>query len=481
VRSAHTFIDRRFDRRPDPQRASPPVQTDAMAALFQALGRQFVTYFPALAKLTGSPKAALLLGHAIFITRDVVKNSPSQNGWFARTADHWQRHTGLTIREQATARDTLKSLGIIEEARTGMPARLWSRVNLDVLCQRLNSTVQGAMAIGWSWEEAAMRTLLGRPIAFYAPLAHGTGSAISGLVLSQLISEVRQGQGQFDEAPMHAKPLNYWAALGLGEYQVKHAKRELIENNLISIKREKVIHGRALISVNLSAITNMARKKFNEINAPASMWETSNQECGNPTFFLGGKRKSRIAETTQVLGMKAQINSGGKRKSRNAETTQDYKEGVKKSLKLLQTDSETLQVDVSNLGFAVVVFKEKAVSKPSTPSDLVFPRFMLSDEQKSATQILKQSNRPQVLLDELAGKYDLQPGSIRSPLGFLATLNKLDKAGQFNPSYAARVEKRRTPETAQVPVAVFTDADRQTAKLKMAQVMSQFNVRKSTS
>jgi len=35
--------------------------------LLSALGNRYVAYYPSLAELTGSPKAALMLGHAMFI------------------------------------------------------------------------------------------------------------------------------------------------------------------------------------------------------------------------------------------------------------------------------------------------------------------------------------------------------------------------------------------------------------------------------
>jgi hypothetical protein len=51
------------------------------------------------------------------------------DGWFVRTQAEWERDTGLTRREQETARRLLRERGLLEERRVGMPAVLWYRVN----------------------------------------------------------------------------------------------------------------------------------------------------------------------------------------------------------------------------------------------------------------------------------------------------------------------------------------------------------------
>ncbi len=44
-----------------------PVLVQGVADLLAVLGNRYVAYYPALADLTGSPKAALMLGHAMFM------------------------------------------------------------------------------------------------------------------------------------------------------------------------------------------------------------------------------------------------------------------------------------------------------------------------------------------------------------------------------------------------------------------------------
>ena len=59
----------------------------------------------------------------------ITLESESDAGWFTRTQTEWERDTGLTRREQETARRQLRERGLLEERRVGMPAVLWYRVN----------------------------------------------------------------------------------------------------------------------------------------------------------------------------------------------------------------------------------------------------------------------------------------------------------------------------------------------------------------
>lgn len=65
-----------------------------------------------------------------------------RDGWFYKTADDWFEETGLTRREQEGARKKLRDLGILEEKRQGLPAKLFFRVNHDVLHKLLLEVVK---------------------------------------------------------------------------------------------------------------------------------------------------------------------------------------------------------------------------------------------------------------------------------------------------------------------------------------------------
>ncbi|MET3448292.1 hypothetical protein [Ralstonia sp. 1138] len=96
-----------------------------------------------LVGMTGSITAALMLTYAIHLYdgHDAIVD-PDGDGWFHLSIVLWQRETGMTRHEQATARRTLQDLGFIEEVRTGMPARIFTRVVFDAI-ERAIQTMQG--------------------------------------------------------------------------------------------------------------------------------------------------------------------------------------------------------------------------------------------------------------------------------------------------------------------------------------------------
>lgn len=72
---------------------------------------------------------ALMLSQCVYWhTRTTAKD-----GWFYKSQADWETETGMTRREQETARKRLEKAGFLEEARKGVPARLYFRVNVDAL------------------------------------------------------------------------------------------------------------------------------------------------------------------------------------------------------------------------------------------------------------------------------------------------------------------------------------------------------------
>jgi hypothetical protein len=91
-----------------------------------------IAFNPFYAKISGCVKAGLLLSQAVYWQENVKPDN-----WFYKTQQEWQDETCLTRTEQEGARRTLKALGLIEEKRSGMPARVFYRVNLVNLADRL--------------------------------------------------------------------------------------------------------------------------------------------------------------------------------------------------------------------------------------------------------------------------------------------------------------------------------------------------------
>lgn len=64
-------------------------------------------------------------------------NRSGDDGWVYKTQEEWEEETGLSRYEQEGARKKLRSIGVLLEKRKGVPARLFYKVDNDVLYQLL--------------------------------------------------------------------------------------------------------------------------------------------------------------------------------------------------------------------------------------------------------------------------------------------------------------------------------------------------------
>ncbi|MCK4500896.1 hypothetical protein KAU11_10380 [Candidatus Babeliales bacterium] len=89
-----------------------------------------IAYQPSVAKALGSVTCAAVWGQ-LYYWRDKTKD---RDGWFYKTSMELFEETGVTRRQQETARKVLVKAKVIEEKREGLPAKLHYRVtdkNLD--------------------------------------------------------------------------------------------------------------------------------------------------------------------------------------------------------------------------------------------------------------------------------------------------------------------------------------------------------------
>lgn len=80
-----------------------------------------------LVRLGAGITGALMLSQAIYWSR----RTDDADGWFYKSQPEWEDETGLTRYEQEGARKALCKLGVLEEVRQGVPAKLFYRVNFD--------------------------------------------------------------------------------------------------------------------------------------------------------------------------------------------------------------------------------------------------------------------------------------------------------------------------------------------------------------
>jgi len=107
--------------------------------VFEMLGRP-IAFHRIFVTLTGSVTAALMLSQAVYWSKTGRKKGP-WDGWFWKSADEWQEETGLSRREQETARKKLQQLGFWQEdlrKANGTPT-LHFRVDASKLADSVNS------------------------------------------------------------------------------------------------------------------------------------------------------------------------------------------------------------------------------------------------------------------------------------------------------------------------------------------------------
>lgn len=96
-----------------------------------------VAVYPAFRRVLGlSASAAQFLSQAVYWTEK------TSGGWFYKTEAEWEAEIGLAPDEVRDARKNLKAFGILDEQRKGIPAKMFFRINVDVLMAALAGDVQ---------------------------------------------------------------------------------------------------------------------------------------------------------------------------------------------------------------------------------------------------------------------------------------------------------------------------------------------------
>lgn len=86
-------------------------------------------------RITGSVTAALFLSQAIYWSR----RTKDEDGWFYKTVADWEEETGLTFREQESARKELVRLGLLAvEKRGGTNRTNFFRVDFEAISASCN-------------------------------------------------------------------------------------------------------------------------------------------------------------------------------------------------------------------------------------------------------------------------------------------------------------------------------------------------------
>ena len=93
--------------------------------------------------ITGSVNAALLIS---VIVSEIAIEGRDPLQWQDASAEDWTALTGLTRKEQETARRTLRDLHLLQERRVGYPAQFQVRVDFERLNKCLLQLAKTAAA-----------------------------------------------------------------------------------------------------------------------------------------------------------------------------------------------------------------------------------------------------------------------------------------------------------------------------------------------
>ena len=451
-----------------------------VTSILAALGERFVAYYPSLADLSGSPKAALMLGHAMYMTRVVMEKQPNRGGWFWKTAKEWRKVTGLSAREIETARKVLLKDGIMQESRRGMPAKLWFRVDLDrlslKLCQYTNTAYRP-----WSWEDRVLKSLLGKPVMFYAPFAWMADSALAGLYMSSLLGRLRQSllRDETDPKGWFLSPAqDSLRQLHFGRRMMMNARAKLVSAGMIEESRENRMKSHTLSRIEL---TTLPAKIALEANRFHSLSDSDKLDCRIPTNNSCLKRVTADAGSAKQELPEARNNSCLNRETSSAETAPHIRNI---NTTYINQHLHTERVVVENGNFQAqpiggVIADEvvgqlpiRLISAIDT-SKLFYPDKLLPGEKQVALQVLYGCGQPQLLLDELAGQ--MQDGHVKNVIGYLRKLRSLLLAGSFEPEYANRIagDRRRRQDileqrkSSTVP-NVISEAERESARGRLS-------------
>ena len=104
-----------------------------MIKLIEAMNDQPIAFNKHYVFIGCGINGALMLSQLVYWTSRTKDN----DGWIFKTHHEWTMETGLTRREQDTARKTLKELGFLSEKKVGVPRRVFFKVERENLYKAL--------------------------------------------------------------------------------------------------------------------------------------------------------------------------------------------------------------------------------------------------------------------------------------------------------------------------------------------------------
>ena len=439
----------------DPQQASAQFDSQVCEGLnspasrlevWSLLGRP-IAFHRRLVDLTGSVKSALMLSQSLYWTRHgryVAQN----DGWFYKTSAQWTLETGLSLKEQSTARAALKATGILQERRTGVPARLYFRLNLNELRARLCEPGDASVRLGPELDASAdlrsdnardwalLAQLLGPTVAYHRVLSDIAGGIHGALMLSRALALTRAPHHRQPEAWIGRSATQWCADLGLSRREQETARRELLRTG---VWEESLIGTVRTLRARLKIARLHALLTHEQANPQIAPHQGGEPGCGNATSRVSQKGESSMWDCHILVLPKPPRQFRRNRHPTDIPMTTRY---------LLQQAQPEQHAPKAAARVQTLCGGEPNVD------ELIFPLGMLDDEQKAARLHLRGCpDRAQTLLDELAGRLALK-GVRTSAVAYLRALVAREQAGTFVPELApgvadARAQRHRVSQLQQ--------------------------------
>ncbi len=364
-----------------------------------------------------------MLSQSIYWTRhgrDIAKTG----GWFQKTDEQWEMETGLSRKEQASARAVLRELSILQERRLGVPAKLHFRLLVDRLGALLSDQI-GSAASRLDWSDASVvAELLGPSLAFHRTLAGIAGGIHAGLMLSRALHLTRLQRKRRLDAWVCNAQVSWFEEIGLTRREQETARRDLTrtgvwEETLVGIPPR--LMARIRLDCLLSRLVDGVPTAQ---DANATLPEPA---CGFPTDSSSRNGTSSLRES-HILVLPKPPNQ------------------IRRNRHHSFDESANLHIERST---SVSVQPLNAPNAPRVDTgamrggDLIYPDQLLPEERTAAACLLRhRGDEAQMLLDELSGR--LQARSVRiSPVAYLRGLVARADGGTFIPELGPRVAAAR--------------------------------------
>ena len=414
-----------------------------LAVIWPLLGRQ-IAFHRRLVDVTANVKAALLLSQSLYWTRhgrDIAENV----GWFWKTAEQWERETGLSAKEQATARDLLRGRSLLEERRRGLPARLHFRLCIDALAAQLSDQLAVSQDGRDDNDRLVLAHLLGPSLAYHRSLAGIAGGVHAGLLLSRALHLTKQQSTRRLDAWIGNSAVRWSQEIGLTRREQETARRALTR---IGVWEETLqgIPPSMMARIRLDGLLSLLTECFTPDISTQHPVQTIDARGAD---WAAQKGETRMRQSHIHVSPKAP-----KQICRNRHHCFDESAIV---LITISTSDLVQPQDAPHASHETTI--------GSGGGDLIFPEQLLPDERAAARQLLRDcADQAQALLDELAGR--LKARGVRSPLAYLRGLALRAARGRFVPELGLRIaaQRRQRHEVARQRSARATDEERLAAE-----------------